>query len=226
MSFQYRYRKQIIIISIILIVISISIFLYLSQKDEKSKEPVEVIEDKKTSKLEKKEEKKDKKKELMVDVKGEVNNVGIYTLSEGSRVIDAINMAGGTTENADTSVLNLSKKLEDEMVIIVYSHYQVREFESTKEKEKQVLESCKNYNGEIINGACIATDSQTSVGKVSINTGTIEQLMMLPGIGEEKAKSIIEYREKNGLFTNIDDIKNVTGIGEALFDKIKESITV
>ena len=225
MSFKYRYRKQIIVLSIIVLIIVVGIFLFLSPSQDKNNKVVEVTKRKKETTIEKK-EKKEVKKELMVDVKGEVHNSGIYTLNEGSRVIDAINMAGGITENADTSVLNLSKKLEDEMVIIVYSYYEVREFEKTKEREKQLLESCRNNNGEIINGACIATDSQTSIGKVSINTGTIEQLMTLPGIGEEKAKSIIEYRETNGLFNTIEDIKKVTGIGDALFDKIKESIIV
>ena len=164
----------------------------------------------------------------MVDVKGEVINAGIYKLKTGSRVIDAINMAGGLTNKANTSVLNLSKKLTDEMVIIVYSNYEVENFKKTKEQEEQVLNNCITGYDNLNNDACITSDNSNieNNGKVSINNASIEELLTLTGIGEAKAKSIIEYREKNGGFKSIEDIKNVTGIGDALFDKIKENITL
>ena len=164
----------------------------------------------------------------MVDVKGEVNTSGIFTLKEGSRVIDAINMAGGLTKNADTSVLNLSKKLTDEMVIVVYSYYEVKNFEKTKEVENTVRENCKTAYEGVENSACITSekDSTTKTGKISLNNATLEELMTLTGIGEAKAKNIIEYREKNGGFKEIEELKKVTGIGDALFDKVKENITL
>ena len=133
-------------------------------------------------------------------------------------------MAGGLTENADTSVLNLSKKIEDEMVIIVYSKQEVIDFKKTKEIEKQVEEKCKNSNETLINGACIEIEEKTST-KVNINTASKEELMTLSGIGESKAEDIIKYREKEQ-FVSIEDIKKVSGIGDSLFAKIKENITI
>ncbi len=161
-----------------------------------------------------------------VDIKGEVLTPGIYSLDSNKRVIDVIDMAGGLTENADTSVINLSKKIKDEMVIIIYSKSEVKEFEKTKEKETQVQEKCiQKDENSLKNDACISTDSKTTSGKVSINTGTKEELMTLSGIGESKAQDIIKYREENGSFKTIEDIKNVSGIGDSLFAKIKENIT-
>ena len=229
MTFKYRYRKQIIIISIIVVIIGSLIFAgyyYFNDKEDSKKKTYLLESTKKNDK--EKETKKEEITEIMVDIKGEVINQGIYKLKTGSRVIDAINMAGGLTNNANTSVLNLSKKLIDEMVIIVYSNYEVENFEKTKEEETKVLESCKTGYDNIENDACIEpeTSIETQTSKISINNASLEELMTLSGIGEAKAKSIIEYREQNGGFNSIEDIKNVTGIGDALFDQIKENITL
>lgn len=228
MTFRYRYRKQIIIISIILLLLgAIGYYVYYNEKEEKDNKKESILLESTKKKEKKKTPKKEEEKEIMVDVKGEVSNVGIYKLKSGSRVIDAINMAGGLTSNANTSVLNLSKKLTDEMVIIVYSNYEVQNFEKTKEVENIVLENCKTGYDNIENDACIENKKSTeNHGKISLNSATIEELMTLSGVGEAKAKSIIEYRDKNGGFKNIEDIKNVSGIGDALFDKIKENITL
>lgn len=189
------------------------------------------------AKFVKKEEEKDKENEksssqkyekitYKVDIKGEIVNPGIYSLEEGSRVIDVINMAGGLTENANTTIINLSKKITDEMVIIIYSNDQVNDFAKTKEIEEQILDKCND--GEIRNDACIETEEEEepTTKPISINTATKEELMNLPGIGEAKALDIIKYREENGPFQNIEDIKNVSGIGDSLFAKIKENITL
>ena len=166
----------------------------------------------------------------MVDVKGYVNNPGIYKLKKDSRVIDAINTAGGVTAEGDTSVLNLSKKLDDEMVIIVYSYTQVENFKSVKEEEKVVQQECQVGVNEIENDACITEEHESNDinqnTKVSINTATLEELMTLEGVGEAKAKAIIEYRKTNGNFNSIEDLLNVSGIGESLLAKIKENITL
>ena len=227
MTFKYRYRKQILIFSFIIILIGSSIFSYFyffkpDKKESKSSVLLSSVKSKKKKKVNKEEN-----TEIMVDVKGEVLNSGIYTLKNGSRVIDAINMAGGITRNGDTSVLNLSKKLTDEMVIVVYSYYEVDNFSKTKEIEKNTLDNCVTGSDGIKNSACIDNqEDDIENTKVSINTGTVDDFLTLDGIGESKAKSIIEYREKNGLFTNVEDIKNVSGIGDSLFDKIKEDITL
>ena len=197
-SIFYRKKKEIIIVSIILILLILTIFYWLNLKKNNKKvikKDKEVVQ-----KLEKKEE-KEVEKSVKVDIKGEINNPGIYELNESMRVIDVIELAGGLTNNADTSVINLSKKL----------------------KEKCIQE---NENA-LKNDACIndtnSKDTNTQ-SKVNINTASLEELQTLPGVGESKAKSIIEYREKQK-FKTIEDIKNVTGIGDSLFAKIKENIT-
>jgi len=161
-----------------------------------------------------------------VDIKGEINGPGIYEIEVGKRVMDVINQAGGLTENADTSVINLSKKITDEMVIIIYSREEVNHFKETKDLEKIVQEKCiQKEENAIQNDACI-TNKGNSSGKVSINTGTLEELKTLSGIGEAKAKEIISFRETNGPFETIEDIMKVPGIGEAKFAAIKEDITI
>lgn len=221
MTFKYRYRKQIIIgIISCIIIISLIIITIINLPNEESKEEIVI--------------KKPKKKEttvveeLKVDIKGQVINPGIYSLKAGSRVIDVIAAAGGLTEYADTSVINLSKKIKDEMVIIVYSGEEVIDFHKTKEIEKQVEEKCIQKDEESLkNDACITnTNNSNLTGKISINTATQEELMTLTGIGEAKAKDIISYRESNGPFKTIEDLKNVSGIGDSVFAKIKENITV
>lgn len=192
----------------------------------------------------------DTNNKLIVDVKGAVKKPGVYYLDEGKRVIDAINRAGGFTNSADSSVNNLSMKLKDEMVIIVYTKSEIKDFTKTKEKESVVIEKCKE--SYVTNSSCLkeingedvkekevkTTDSNKSSNKtatnetnaqeesklISINDATKEELMTLPGIGESKAIAIIEYR-KTKQFETIDEIKEVSGIGEALFEKIKANIT-
>ena len=144
-------------------------------------------------------------------------------------MIDVIEKSGGLTSKADTSVINLSKKITDEMVIIIYSKDEVKNFKKTKEIEKQVTEKCiQKDDTSLTNDACIGnnpTKENNISTKVNINTATQEELMTLPGIGESKAKSIIKYRE-NTQFKSIEDIKNIQGIGDNLYAQIKENITV
>ncbi|MCI8347201.1 MAG: DNA-binding protein [Bacilli bacterium] len=231
MTFKYRYRKQIVLsISILVVILSIIIGIYYTGEKQEKKSTKTMLTEKKVivKKKEKEQEKEESLQEIMVDVKGEVMNSGIYTLKKGSRVIDAINLAGGVTKLGDTSVLNLSKKLEDEMVIIVYSYYEVRNFEKTKEKEETVRKNCTTGSDGVTNDACIDSsyNIQDENKKVSLNQATLEELMTLSGVGESKAKSIIEYRNKNGGFQSIEEVKKVNGIGDSLFDKIKENITL
>ena len=225
MTFHYRYRKQIIIGIIIFLVLGVTTFMitynYLTNKKENNKEIT----------IEKKEPIKKgevvKENYFQVDIKGEIISPGIYKLKESSRVIDVINAAGGLTENANTSVINLSKKIIDEMVIIVYSNAQVEEFSKTKEIENQVIENCNQIDeNSLKNDACIGNNnSLNQTNKISINNASLEELMTIPGIGESKAKSIIDYRNMNGPFNTIEDITNVSGIGENVFAEIKEYIT-
>lgn len=225
MTITYRYRKQIIIaIGLILLLVGGGFLLFTMLKAQ----PVAAKKVLTVSKKEQKQEKREEATYYKVDIKGAIVTPGIYTLKKESRVMDAIEQAGGITESADTSVINLSKKISDEMVIIIYTYEQVREFAKTKEIEKQVQENCQT-GGEygLENDACIEKkQGEKNIGKISLNTATKEELMLLTGIGEAKAIAIIEYREQNGAFEKIEDIMNVSGIGESLFAKIKENITI
>ena len=163
------------------------------------------------------------------DIKGEVKKTGVYSMDCNLRIADAINLAGGLTKNSDTSVLNLSKKIEDGMVIIVYSKSDVSNYLKTLEKEEKKQSICGSSN--IKNDACINTsnnsyNSSSSLNSlININTASLSELMTLSGIGEAKAKNIISYREKNP-FKSIEDILNVDGIGESIYVNIKKNITV
>ena len=168
-------------------------------------------------------------KTVYVDIKGAVNNPGVYEVDNGSRVIDVIKIAGDLKENADTSIINLSKIVTDEMYIIVYT---VDEMKSYKEKMIPAKTIVKEVEKKIIcpddsNDACInQNNSNSSIsGKININSATKEELSTLPSIGESKAQNIIDYRSETS-FETIDDIKNVKGIGDSLFEKIKDYIEV
>ena len=177
------------------------------------------------NKQEKEENKNDSVEYVIVDIKGEVTTPGVYELIKGSRVIDVINEAQGLTSNANTRYINLSKILEDGDAIVIQSNNEIEN--ASKEEKIEVTTPCVC---EDVNSACIENNTnkennQTSE-KININTATQEELTSLSGIGESKAKSIIKYREENGTFKSIEEIKNVTGNGEALFEKFKENITI
>lgn len=168
---------------------------------------------------------------IKIDIKGEVKKPGVYELPLNSRVIDAINIAGGLTKKATTKYLNLSKKLVDENVIIISKTSDVKKVE-----ERTNIEEI-NINTDLSNDASIKKEDliTNEVNKentanqeklININTATKEELMTLSSIGEAKAEKIIEYRNLNGSFKTIEDIKNVSGIGDKLYDTIKAYITV
>lgn len=149
----------------------------------------------------------DEEEYIYVDIKGEVINPNVYKVKKGLRVIDVINLAGGLTEESDTSNINLSKIVTDEMVIVIKS----------KNNEEVYIDSDVDINNN--------NNNNNNNQLIDINTCTIDELLTLPGIGESKANNIIEYRKKNK-FNTINDIMNVSGISESLFNKIKEYIKV
>ena len=217
-------KKTIILIIIILGLITGNIYQYLKNKEKISEKEEELTI---LTNLEIKEQKEEKEL-FKVDIKGEINYPGIYEIEEGKRVIDAINLAGGLTKNADTKANNLSLKVIDEMVIIIYSKDQIKEFTKTKEEEEKLIENCQKEENNIKNDTCIKQEPINTKEKtsVSINNATLEELMTIPGIGSSKAQKIIEYRNNNGPFTTIEDIKNVSGIGDGVYAKIKDYITI
>ena len=139
---------------------------------------------------------------IFVDVKGAVKHPGVFETTKDKRVKDLIEEAGGLLDDADTSTLNLSQKVKDQMVIYVLKH---------GEKPKQISDGgSSSSNADVIN----------------INTANKEQLMKISGVGKTKAEAIISYREKNGDFKKKEDITKVHGIGKATFEKIKDKIEV
>ena len=211
-----KYKKQIFGITFIIFTV---ISILWSVTDTTEEKPKEIVKEKVKTKENVVE--KPKQTKVIVDVKGAVNAPGVYELTEENNVIDAVNAAGGLREDSDTNNINLSKKLKDEMVIIVYT---IGEVQNMKEASKITCPP--------VNDVCVTKDDEKAVledeetGIININEATKENLMTLTGIGESKANAIIEYREKNGNFESIEDIKNVPGIGDSLFEKIKDSITV
>lgn len=226
--------KNIGIIGLIILVILILVIINLCSNHGEM-EYVEKINNEINNELSEKDEKDEK--EVKVDIKGFVKNPGVYKLNSNDRVLDAINAAGDLLEGANTDYLNLSRKITDEMVIIVYSNDEISKFKETDKEIIYIEKECKCPDNE--NDACInsldvvntiknntnkTTTSGSTNNMVSINTGTMEELMTLSGIGEAKAKLIIEYRNQNGGFKSIDELKNIKGIGESIYSKIKEHI--
>ncbi|MDU2490125.1 MAG: helix-hairpin-helix domain-containing protein [Clostridium celatum] len=140
---------------------------------------------------------------IVVEIKGEVMEPDVYTLSEGSIIKDLIEMAGGLTEEADISNINRAKEINNHDLIIIRN---INDVNIDVEAE----------NNEV--------NEESDDGKISINDSDISKLKEIPGIGEVKANSIISYREKNNGFKSIEELKNVDGIGEKTFEKIKDSI--
>jgi competence protein ComEA len=141
-------------------------------------------------------------KSIYVYVCGAVASPGVYELEFGSRLYEAVDMAGGMNGDADMTYLNMARKLTDGEQIVVYT-----QSEAAQIKESVVIAEEKS-------------------GLVNINTAGISELITISGIGESRAKAIIDYREKNGAFGSIEDIMKVDGIKDGLFSKIKDSITV
>ena len=162
---------------------------------------------------------------IYIDIKGAVNKPGVYKIDSNSRVIDAINKAEGLKEGGDTSLLNLSQKLHDEMYIYIYTKEEVVNFIKVNEEKNQQIDECKKKNEVCIDKESIKEDKVID-NKININKASLSELKLLPNIGESKAQAIIDYRNSVGIFKTINDIKNVSGIGDSLFDKIKDLITV
>ena len=139
---------------------------------------------------------------IFVDIKGAVKNPGVYQMKSGDRVKDALDAAGGLTDEADSQKVNLAQRVEDQMVIVV----------------PKVGEEAT----EIPTGA--TSKEASKEGKVNINTATVEELKTLKGVGEKKAEAIIEYRKKNGSFKTKEDLMKVRGIGKKLFESFQERI--
>ena len=155
-----------------------------------------------------------------VHVAGAVKNPGVYNLPSSSRVIDAIEKAGGATENADLDQINLADYVSDGQKI------EVPKLKSgdTSLSYKLITDELDKIGANKIDSTNEKSSSKSDL--VNINTADSSELQSLPGIGTTIANSIIEYRKENGNFETIEDLKNVSRIGDKTFDKLKDLITV
>ena len=224
----YFDKYKIYILVIIILICGFSIFIFINNKKVKVEENIKTIEN---NTFEQNEE--EEIKTVKVDIKRSIKQPGLYEMNENDRVQDVIEKAGGLTENADVTLINLSKKVTDEMIIKIYSKEEIKNYKknNTETIIKYIETECNCP--DITNDACIdnsvnttnSTNTNTN-NKISINNATKEQLISISGIGESKAEAIITYRKNNGPFKSIEEIKNVSGIGDSLFEKIKDFITI
>ena len=150
---------------------------------------------------------------IYVDVTGAVKHPGVVKVPYGARVYEAIAKAGGMTEDAASEYINQASVLTDGQQIKIYT------LEETLERDVQP-------EGGSAQGTEKCEEDSDTQGKININEATAEELMELPGIGEAKAADIIRYREENGDFQTIEEIMNISGIKEAVFEKIRDKIVV
>lgn len=202
-----KINKIVMIVTVIMFVLLSRGFYYLSQSEVKEEADL-VTEVSETEDQESIVSQKKNAKEvetIFVHVCGAVKKPGVYELSGNARICDAIKAASGLKKKAADVEVNQAQKLKDgEQVYIP--------FKGTEDDVKDDGQSASGKN--------------TADGKVSINRATAEELMTLPGIGESKAASIIQYREENGSFQNIEDIKKIQGIKDGVFQKISDYITL
>ncbi len=205
-------QKRIFIIGIIIAVGIIAFYVYSKDNnyEEISTEEIMVKNETQT------EETTDTEK-IVVHIMGAVKNEGIVELNEGARVSDAINSAGGLAEDADMSKINLAYVLEDGVKIRIPSI-----------NDEHTEEYITTDGVEIVESSSQTTQNggNSKSGLININTANETELDSLPGIGPSIAAKIINYREENGDFASIEDIKNVNGIGDSKFEELKDLICV
>ena len=151
--------------------------------------------------------------QIIVHITGAVKVPGIIKLKQGSRIEDAVEQAGGLTEDADISNVNLAYVLEDGVKITIPSNLNIEEQEIITDESGENIIDTEFYK------------ENTIKGKININKAKEDELLTLPGIGIELASRIISYREQNGKFSNIEEIKKVSGIGDSKYEKIKDLIS-
>ncbi|MEH7303899.1 helix-hairpin-helix domain-containing protein [Neobacillus drentensis] len=155
------------------------------------------------------EKQSDLPEKIMVDVKGQIKQPGVYQANTGERVIDVISRAGGLTDKADQSQVNFAEHVKDEMIIYI----------PAKGEEGITTPIASGGNTSSSGGSQKDT-------KININKADETQLQNLPGIGPAKAAAIVEYRNTSGPFKTVEDLKNISGIGDKTFEKLKDLITI
>lgn len=204
-------KKQKIIVVVLIIIMCIVIGYYIISKTEKyDYSDIEKI----SNIIEEDQEVDDNiiENKIVIHITGEVEEEGVIELEKGARISDAIEEAGGTTEEADLSNVNLAYSLSDGQKVKIPNI-------NEKDEEIIVIEE-KAGDNIIIEG------NKSKEEKININKAAQTEIETLPGIGPSTALKIINYRNEHGKFKNIEDIKNVSGIGDSKFENIKEYICV
>ena len=216
-------KKIIGLVIITIIIFIVSIFLYKQKSSNAFKEEymTEIFDEESNDNMEYTEtleedttiinEDSIDRNKIIVEIKGEVAKPDVYQLEEGSIIKDLIDMAGGVTEEADLSRINRAEELLNHELIIIGN--------INDETESSVVQNNSTYSSNGNNSDKVST-------LININTADLEQLKEITGIGNIKAQSIIDYREANGGFKSLEELKNVDGIGDKTFEKIKEQITL
>lgn len=218
-------KKIIIIILIIIIIVGTTIY----EKIIKDRKLIEINEDmditntnEENTTEEQNTTNSESNSKIIIYIAGQVRKEGVYELDENSRITDAIEIAGGLKEDANIENINLAEVLEDGMKIYIPDK---KEPNNNQSENKNLIQ--KNTENTTENSKKTNTDNkQNQNTKININTATQTELETLPGIGPSTALKIINYRKDNGKFKNIDDIKNVSGIGDSKFNNIKNLIKV
>lgn len=222
-------NKKIIIATIIIVLLLVGYYIYYKNSNiyeefKISSETEELIpyEEEYQDEIKDVEEKKEEseiEEMIMVHITGEVKNWGVIELEKGARVIDAVNKAGGFTEEADIEKVNLAYELTDGVKIYIPSKNVEQESVITTQK----YITTDSGNNDIVEETEMKNSNNILI---NINEATQTELETLPGIGPSIALKIISYREENGKFSSVEDIKNVSGIGDNKFENIKELICV
>lgn len=199
---------------IVIIIVTIIIILFY-EKSIKNKDFIEINTDLNIMQTEENIIEDESKRKIIIYITGEIQKEGVYELKENSRISDAIEMAGGLKEDADIEDINLAQVLEDENKIYIPNKNIKKD--NKNNMSKNTTETTKKEN-------TMTQNIQNT--KININTATQTELETLPGIGPSTALKIVNYRKEKGKFKNIQDIKNVNGIGDSKFNKIKDLIKI
>lgn len=202
--------KQKVIILVVIIIIVLIIGLYIIQKTNDKYYEIPQLEEQDEVEEIKEENKKEESKKIILHISGEVNEGGVIELESGARIINAIEEAGGVTEEADLSDVNLAYELQDGQKIYIPKKGEHKDTYIIEENSEEIVKETKSTKEQLVN----------------INTASQTELETVSGIGPSTALKIIKYRTENGKFNKIEEIKNVAGIGDAKFENIKEQICV
>ena len=236
MVYEFNKKQKIIVVIIgSMIIIAFLYYIYTKEEDNIIYTEENVTENIAEDLEESEENTKEEINKIIVHVSGAVNKEGIVELEENSRISDAINKAEGLKENADTKNINLAFKLEDGMKIYIPTIGENIEGNEGNEGNEQnqnanMIDETSKY---VTSSSGVVQEEQTNKQseekqneKVNINTATQTELETLPGIGPSTSLKIVNYREENGKFKTIEDIKEVSGIGDAKYENIKDLICV